>query len=358
MCNRSVSVDPYCAPVHILTVTDAWEPQVNGVVRTIQATNRVLEAWGHQTSLITPLDFKTVPCPTYPEIRLALFPGARIRDRILSTRPDAIHIATEGPLGWAARGLCRRLGLPFVTAYHTRFPEYVYARSKIPLELSYGLFRFFHNAAAAVLAPTPAIIRDLEARGFRQVQFWSRGVNHAVFKPSEPTDVGTKTPPIFLFVGRVAVEKNIQAFLDLDLPGEKWVAGEGPSLEGLRKRYPAVRFFGVMTQPELARLYSAADVFVFPSRTDTFGLVMVEAMACGLPVAAYPVEGPIDVIGTSDAGVLAEDLREACLQALHIPKARALERAAQFSWEKATQEFLAAHETHRIRWERIQTQSR
>jgi glycosyltransferase involved in cell wall biosynthesis len=339
--------------VHILTVTDAWEPQVNGVVRTIQATNRVLEDWGHQTSLITPLDFKTVPCPTYPEIRLALFPGAYIRDRILKTRPDAIHIATEGPLGWAARAFCRRTGIPFVTAYHTRFPEYVHARSRVPLGLTYGLFRYFHNAAATVLAPTPAIIRDLEARGFRQVRFWSRGVNHAIFKPSEPRPVEDKKPPVFLFVGRVAVEKNIQAFLDLDLPGEKWVAGEGPSLEGLRRRYPTVRFFGVMTQTELASLYSAADVFVFPSRTDTFGLVMVEAMACGLPVAAYPVEGPIDVIGSSDAGVLSEDLRAACLEALKIPKARALARASEFGWERATQEFLDAHKAHAIDWARL-----
>lgn len=352
-CHGFVFFDAYCAAVHILTVTDAWEPQVNGVVRTIQATNRVLEDWGHQTSLITPLDFKTVPCPTYPEIRLALFPGAYIRDRILKTRPDAIHIATEGPLGWAARAFCRRTGIPFVTAYHTRFPEYVHARSRVPLGLTYGLFRYFHNAAATVLAPTPAIIRDLEARGFRQVRFWSRGVNHAIFKPSEPRPVEDKKPPVFLFVGRVAIEKNIQAFLDLDLPGEKWVAGEGPSLEGLRRRYPTVRFFGVMTQTELASLYSAADVFVFPSRTDTFGLVMVEAMACGLPVAAYPVEGPIDVIGSSDAGVLSEDLRAACLEALKIPKARALARASEFSWERATQEFLDAHKAHAIDWARL-----
>lgn len=350
-CHGFVFVGPYCAAVHILTVTDAWEPQVNGVVRTIQATNRVLEGWGHQTSLITPLDFKTVPCPTYPEIRLALSPGAAIRERILTSRPDAIHIATEGPLGWAARRLCRRLRLPFVTAYHTRFPEYIHARSRVPLGITYALFRTFHNAASAVLAPTPAIIRDLETRGFRNVRFWSRGVNHSIFQPSAPLEVDPRRPPVFLFVGRVAVEKNIQGFLDLDLPGEKWVAGEGPSLERLRRRYPAVRFFGVMTQPELARLYSAASVFVFPSRTDTFGLVMVEAMACGLPVAAFPVEGPIDVIGESDAGVLSEDLQSACLRALEIPRTRAIERASVFSWERATQEFLDAHAAHSIRWD-------
>lgn len=349
-CHGNDLSSPYCAAVHILTVTDAWEPQVNGVVRTIQATNRVLEAWGHATSLITPLDFRTIPCPTYPEIRLALFPAQLIRERILASRPDAIHIATEGPLGWAARSLCRRLRIPFVTAYHTRFPEYICARSGVPLALSYRLFRHFHNAAAAVLAPTPAIIRDLQARGFRNVQFWSRGVNHDIFKPSEPLAVDGRQPPVFLFVGRVAVEKNIQAFLDLDLPGEKWVAGEGPSLESLRRRYPSVRFFGVMSQAELARLYSGANVFVFPSRTDTFGLVMVEAMACGLPVAAYPVEGPIDVIGSSDAGVLSQDLRAACLQAMEIPKDRPIARAAEFSWEKATGEFLSIHQAHAIDW--------
>lgn len=337
--------------MHILTVTDAWEPQVNGVVRTIQATNRVLEDWGHQTSLITPLDFRTVPCPTYPEIRLALFPRSMIRDRILSSRPDAIHIATEGPLGWAARNLCRRLGLPFVTAYHTRFPEYVYARSRVPLRMTYGIVRRFHNAASAVLAPTPAIIQDLEARGFRNLRYWSRGVNHTIFKPLCARHSGPSQPPVFLFAGRVAVEKNIQAFLELDLPGEKWVAGEGPLLEGLRRRYPEVKFFGLMTQTELARLYSAADVFVFPSRTDTFGLVIVEAMACGLPVAAFPVEGPIDVVGSSDAGVLSEDLRAACLGALEIPRDRAIERARAFCWERATQEFLEAHAAHPIDWQ-------
>lgn len=337
--------------MHILTITDAWEPQVNGVVRTIQATNRVLEAMGHQTSLITPLEFRTVPCPTYPEIRLAVFPNAQIEARIKALKPDAIHIATEGPLGWAARGICKRLGLPFVTAYHTRFPEYVQARSGIPARWIYALFRHFHNAADAVLAPTSAIIKDLQQRGFQRVVHWSRGVNHAVFYPREPMPVEGKRPPIFLYVGRVAVEKNIQAFLALDLPGEKWVAGEGPLLDKLRSTYPTVRFFGVMTQPELASLYSAADVFVFPSKTDTFGLVMIEAMACGLPVAAYPVEGPLDVVADSGAGVLSVDLREACLKALEIPRERARARAAEFTWERATEQFAEALATCQIDWQ-------
>lgn len=336
--------------MHILIVTDAWEPQVNGVVRTIQATNRTLEQLGHQISLITPLDFKTIPCPTYPEIRLALIPGREIARRIQSLRPDAIHIATEGPLGWAARGVCRRLKLPFVTAYHTRFPEYVHARTRIPPSWLYALFRRFHNAAHSVLAPTPAIIRDLEQWGFRRVRYWTRGVNHQIFRPTEPTTVPDKKPPVFLYVGRVAVEKNISAFLDLKLPGEKWVAGEGPSMNKLRARHPDVRFFGVMSQTDLAKLYNAADVFVFPSKTDTFGLVMAEAMACGLPVAAYPVEGPIDVVASSGAGILHHDLHHACIKALEIPRQKALERAATFSWEQATQQFLEAHREAVIIW--------
>lgn len=336
--------------MHILTITDAWEPQVNGVVRTIQATNRVLEQLGHQTSLITPLEFKTVPCPTYPEIRLAVLPDAYIRSRIKALRPDAIHIATEGPLGWAARNICLRLRLPFVTAYHTRFPEYVQARTGLPARWIYRLFRHFHNAADTVLAPTGAIIRDLEARGFQRVSHWSRGVNHEIFHPREPLSVERHRPPVFLYVGRVAVEKNIQAFLNLDLPGEKWVAGEGPLLDRLRGQHPEVRFFGVMTQPELASLYSAANVFVFPSRTDTFGLVMVEAMACGLPVAAYPVEGPLDVVADSGAGVLDTDLRAACLKALEISRETAMARAVDFTWERATEQFADAMGQSQIDW--------
>jgi glycosyltransferase involved in cell wall biosynthesis len=327
--------------VKILIVTDAWEPQVNGVVRTLKSTRRELERMGHQVEMLTPLDFKTMACPTYPEIRLSMFPGRRVAKRIRDGGFDALHIATEGPLGIAARGYAKRQGLLFTTAYHTRFPEYVQARFGVPLAITYRFLRWFHGAGEAVLVPTQIVKRDLEAFGFRpdQVVLWSRGVELDVFKPGSamPNDA---TPPVFLCVGRVAVEKNIEAFLALDLPGTKWVAGEGPQLEMLRQRYPSARFTGVLSQLELASLYNAASVFVFPSKTDTFGLVLLEAMACGCPVAAYPVTGPLDVIGDSPAAVLSEDLRQACLDALKIDRRLPRAHAEQFSWEACTRQFV------------------
>jgi len=325
----------------IMIVTDAWEPQVNGVVRTLKNTTRELAALGHRVELLTPLDFRTIACPTYPEIRLSLMPGQRVRERLDAFAPEALHIATEGPLGLAARKYAKRRGLPFTTAYHTRFPEYVQARFGLPLAWTYRFLRWFHGSSLAVMAPTPVVKADLERFGFTNVVLWSRGVDLEIFRPIESKVLNTARP-IFLYVGRVAVEKNVEAFLKLDLPGSKWVVGEGPQLAELRSRYPQANYLGVLSQPELARVYAAADVFVFPSRTDTFGLVLLEALACGVPVAAFPVTGPIDVLADGGAGAMHEDLREACLDALKIERAHARAWAERFSWHKASAQF-AAH---------------
>lgn len=329
--------------MRICIITDAWRPQVNGVVRTLTETRRELTRLGHRVRLITPLLFRTLPCPTYPEIRLSLAPARKLARLIDGFAPDALHIATEGPLGWAARRHALKRGIPFTTAYHTRFPEYIQARFGIPLAWSYAVMRCFHNRAARIMVPTEVVRRDLAAVGFRNVVMWSRGVDVEIFNPrpggDNPRDFLKETRPIFLYVGRVAVEKNVEAFLKLDLPGTKWVVGEGPALAELKRKYPEAYFAGVFPQAELARYYAAADVFVFPSKTDTFGLVLLEALACGLPVAAYPVTGPVDVIGNSDAGALDDDLRAACLRALDIPRERARAHALNFSWAEAARQF-------------------
>ena len=328
--------------MRILIVTDAWEPQVNGVVRTLKSTRVELERLGHQVRMVTPLSFRTLPCPTYPDIRLSIFPRRGVDRRIREFAPQAIHIATEGPLGMAARAYALRNGVPFTTAYHTRFPEYVKARTALPLGFTYSFLRWFHGPAQAMMVPTEVVRRDLLANGFaaERVVLWSRGVDLGIFRPGAKMRHELR-PPIFLYVGRVAVEKNIEAFLKLDLPGSQWVAGDGPDLAKLKSRYPQVKFTGVLNQLELASLYNAADVFVFPSRTDTFGLVLLEAMACGCPVAAYPVTGPVDVIGDSPAGALDEDLHAACLRALTIDRAAARQHAERYSWEACTRQFLA-----------------
>ena len=324
--------------MRVLIVTDAWEPQVNGVVRTLKSTRRELQALGHSVEMLTPLEFCTVPCPTYPDIRLSLFPGRTVARRIRELAPQALHIATEGPLGMAARAFARRNVLPFTTAYHTRFPEYVQARFGFPLSWTYRFLRWFHAPSKAVMAPTPVVVRDLEAWGFENVVLWTRGVDLEVFKFARTDRLATQ-PPIFLYVGRVAVEKNVEAFCELDLPGSKWVVGEGPALPAIRAKYPQVSYLDVLDQQALAEVYAAADVFVFPSKTDTFGLVLLEAMACGLPVAAYPVTGPLDVLGDSGAGAMHEDLRTACLEALKIDRATARRHAERFSWRAATEQF-------------------
>ena len=322
----------------IMIVTDAWEPQVNGVVRTLKQTMHELKKMGYVIEMITPLEFKTIPCPTYPDISLSLFPGRKVRQKMESFSPDAIHIATEGPLGIAARAYAIKNRLPFTTAYHTRFPEYVKARTSIPLAITYKFLRWFHDPSLAVMAPTDVVVKDLESYGFTNVVLWTRGVDLEVFKMQESKELDT-SHPIFLYVGRVAVEKNIEAFLELKLPGSKWVVGDGPALAGLKAKYPEVNYLGVLQQEKLAKVYAAADVFVFPSKTDTFGLVLLEAMACGLPVAVYPVTGPIDVIGNSKAGAMNNDLREACLEALTIPREVARAHAEKFSWQAASEQF-------------------
>lgn len=324
----------------VMIVTDAWEPQVNGVVRTLKQTRSELEKMGHTVDLLSPLEFRTLPCPTYPEIRLSLLAGGKVKRRLQEFAPDAIHIATEGPLGLAARKYCQRHKLPFTTAYHSRFPEYVQLRFGVPLSISYRWFRWFHNAAHAVMAPTRVVIEDLQTRGITNVALWSRGVDLETFKPG-PRDRLQTHKPIFVYVGRVAVEKNIEAFLELDLPGSKWVCGDGPAAVQLKAKYPGVNWLGVLNQQELARVYNAADVFVFPSKTDTFGLVLLEAMACGCPVAAYPVTGPIDVIGADGPGALRNDLREACLAALEIDRGEVRRFAERYSWAAASRQFLS-----------------
>lgn len=322
----------------IMIVTDAWEPQVNGVVRTLKQTIYELQKMGHVVEMITPAAFKTIPCPTYPDISLSLLPGKGVAKRIKEFAPDAIHIATEGPLGLATRSHALRHNLPFSTAYHTRFPEYVYARTRIPLAWTYRFLKWFHGPSLAIMAPTKVVKDDLEKFGFANVVIWTRGVDLEIFKPQD-SKVLNSAHPIFLYVGRVAVEKNINAFLEIDLPGSKWVVGDGPAMKEFKERYPLVHYLGVLNQYELAKVYAAADVFVFPSKTDTFGLVLLEAMACGLPVAAYPVTGPIDVLENSHAGVMDNDLRTACLNALKIPRAVARSHAEKFSWKVASEQF-------------------
>ena len=324
----------------IAIVTDAWYPQINGVVRTLTKTREGLEALGHEVLMVTPEHFRTFPCPTYPEIRLSIFPGRLVSARLRAFAPDHLHIATEGPLGLAARRFAKRNQLCFTTAYHTRFPEYVQSRIRIPIGWTYAFMRWFHKPGKAVMAPTNAVVSDLQRWRVGRPVIWPRGVDLELFKPDE---VARETPdrktPIFINVGRVAVEKNLEAFLSLDLPGEKWVVGGGPALNQLQARYPQVRFFGPKDMAELPALYNQADVFVFPSRTDTFGLVLLEAMACGLPVAAFPVTGPIDVIGDSKAGALDEDLGAACRKALKTSRRSARRHAETFSWSAATDIF-------------------
>jgi glycosyltransferase involved in cell wall biosynthesis len=326
--------------MRIMIVTDAWEPQVNGVVRTLKNTMAQLRAMGHRVDCIAPLEFRTVPCPSYPDIKVAVMPSKHVARRLHRFDPEALHLATEGPLGCAARRWALQHGMPFTTAYHTRFPEYAHARWRIPHSWMYAYLRWFHAPSKGVFAPTPVVQHDLAARGLQNIRLWSRGVDHEIFY-ARKVDRPRASLPIFLYAGRVAVEKNIEAFLALDLPGQKWVAGEGPGLAAIRKRYPHARYLGMLDQGELAEVYTQADVFVFPSKTDTFGLVMLEALACGLPVAAYPVTGPLDVIGDSNAGALHADLRTACLSALLLKRADAVTHAQRFSWRAATEQFVS-----------------
>jgi len=327
--------------MRLAIVTDAWLPQVNGVVRTLGHTVRELSAAGHEVRVISPADFRTVPCPTYPEIRLSLFAGRSVRRRLDALAPDAVHIATEGPLGLAARAWCLRRNWPFTTAYHTQFPEYLRARFPIPVSLGYAAVRWFHGRAARTLVATPSMWRLLESRGFRNLALWGRGVDTDLFRPRDKAFLDLPRP-VWLYFGRVAVEKGIDDFLSLDLPGTKLVVGDGPAAESLRRRYPDVVYAGYRHGEDLAAHIAASDVFVFPSRTDTFGLVLLEAMACGVPVAAYPVTGPIDVVVEGVTGVLGEDLRAAALAALQLSPEACREKALRHSWEAATNQFLSS----------------
>ena len=324
----------------IAIATDAWQPQINGVVRTLGQTGEHLKQLGHEVLFMTPQDFRTYPCPTYPSIRLAVFPKRGVHRLLREFRPQAIHIATEGPIGHAARALCRKFSLPFTTSYHTQFPEYVRARVPLPIDWSYAYLRRYHSRAARVMVATNSMKQRLEARGFKNLAIWARGVDAELFKPG-PKHYLSDARPLSMYMGRVAVEKNIEAFLNLDLPGTKYVVGDGPDLEQLRGRYPGVRFTGQKLGRELASHLASADVFVFPSVTDTFGLVLLEAMACGVPVAAYPVTGPIDVVQNGKTGVLDEDLRRAVLGALKLDPADCVAYARQHSWRNWTERFVS-----------------
>lgn len=327
-------------------ITDAWQPQVNGVVTTLVELVREMEQLGHNVVVIHPGLFTTRPCPGYDGIDLAVRPAKRLRQILQEAAPDAIHVATEGPLGWAARSYCKKHKLAFTTAFHTRFPEILKAALRVPLWMGYALFRHFHSASSGVLVPTPSVQRMLDARGFRNLRTWTHGVDMQLFtyvdQPQRFEALGRLARPVSLFVGRVSYEKNIDAFLKLDVPGTKVVCGVGPLEESLKAQYPQVRWLGLLPRDELAKVYAAADVFVMPSRSETFGLVMLEAMACGTPVAAYPVEGPLEVVGTpAKGGVLSEDLAAAWYKALAIPRHEARARALDFSWAHASRLFIS-----------------
>jgi glycosyltransferase involved in cell wall biosynthesis len=333
---------PDASSHRILIISDAWHPQINGVVRTLTTVVAELEAMGHVVDVIGPDRFRTVPCPTYPDISLSILPKRKLVRMILDFRPDALHIATEGPLGLAARRWALRTGFRFTTAFHTRFAEYLHARTRIPVRPVYAWMRRFHDAGAGTMVATRSLQDELTLRGFSQIRPWSRGVDLDLFKP-EPRENWDLPRPIFIYVGRVAVEKNIGAFLDLDLPGSKVVVGGGPQLASLRREYPSVTFTGPRYGEELARAYAGADVFVFPSLTDTFGLVILESLACGTPVAAFPVTGPKDVLGGAigRVGAVNTDLRQAALDALHADRDACRAHAELYSWRACAELFLS-----------------
>ena len=331
--------------MRIMMVTDAWEPQVNGVVRTLKRTIKECTELGHEFEIVSPSDgFRTLPLITYPEIRLALFAKGKVEERFLSYEPDAVHIVTEGPLGWAMRDICLKHKMPYTTSYHTRFPEYVSARFPIPLSWGYAYVKEFHKYSGRVMVTTQSMIDELTSHGFKNIAQWSRGVDTELFDPSRRRDdfepYKDLERPIWLNVGRVAVEKSLDEFLDLDIPGTKVIVGDGPQREELIERYPNAVFPGTRFNEELADYFANADIFVFPSKTDTFGLVNLEAMAAGIPVAAYPVAGPKDIIKGSNAGVVDEDLRTACMACLDIDKDAPRKYAEQFSWRRCGEEFI------------------
>ena len=334
--------------MRIMLITDAWEPQVNGVVRTMKRVIAECEEMGHEWEIVSPADgFKTIPLPTYSEIRLALGAKKSIATRFDIFEPDAIHIATEGTLGMAGRAMCLKHKHPFSTSYHTRFPEYVSARFPIPLSWGYKFVRWFHRYSGKVMVATPSMRVELEGHGFNNVVSWTRGVDTHLFHPSKRIVEGAEGDPfkglprpIFLNVGRVAVEKNIEAFIEQDLPGSKVIIGEGPQLEELKKKYPDAHFLGAKFGDELATYFACADVFVFPSLTDTFGLVILEAMATGTPVAAFDAPGPRDIIPGSEAGMIDTDLAKASLACLDLNRTTARKYAEGYSWRACAEAFV------------------
>ncbi len=332
--------------MRIILVTDAWEPQVNGVVRTLSRTVAECRQMGHTVEVISPNDgYLTFPLPTYPEIKLAFFAKKDIQRRIEKFEPDAIHIATEGTIGLAARAVCLKWNWPFTTSYHTQFPEYIHARLPfVPLSWGYAFMRRFHNSGGRMMVTTPSMRDELLAKGFRNISAWARGVDTVLFNPQlrdvENGVYAGLQRPIFVNVGRIAVEKNMEGFLELDLPGTKVVVGDGPQLGELRRKYPDAVFTGAKYDKDLARHFADADVFVFPSRTDTFGLVNLEAMACGTPVSSFPVPGPQDIIGTSGAGVFDHDLRSASIACLELDREIARAHAQTYSWKSCAEDFV------------------
>lgn len=326
--------------MRILLATDAWAPQINGVVRTYENIRKQLEQWGNDVYVIHPDLFNTMPCPSYPEIRLAVLPKTLTAKLIGKYQPDAVHIATEGPVGSAARSYCMNNKIPFTTSFHTQFPEYIRKRVLVPLNLSYAYIRDFHRPACRTLVPTESQKQKLVERGFSKLVTWSRGVDTEIFNPAKKHRYES-AGPIFLYMGRVAVEKGIDEFLDLDLPGSKVIVGDGPDLERLKKIYKDVIFTGFKTGHELAEYVAGADVFVFPSRTDTFGIVLIEAMACGLPVAAFPVTGPVDVVENGITGILDNDLQKAAIAALKLNSEKCISAASKFTWKASAQAFLS-----------------
>jgi glycosyltransferase involved in cell wall biosynthesis len=324
--------------MRIMIVTDAWFPQTNGVVSTLAQTAAWLGRFGHEVRIINPRDFYNVACPTYPEIRLSVLPYKKLQRSILAYSPQALHIATEGPLGLSARRFCLRRGMRFTTSYHTQFPQYLRARFPIPLRASYRALRWFHGAAARCMVSTASVRRDLAAHGFKNLAAWRRGVDTEVFKP-RPKHFLALPRPIAAYVGRIAVEKNIEAFLRMNWTGTKIVIGDGPERARLERQFPDARYLGYRFGEDLATHLAAADVMVFPSRTDTFGLVNLEAMACGVPVAAYPVTGPIDVVEDGVTGALDPDLAAAASRALKVDPQACRERALKSGWEECSREF-------------------
>ena len=336
--------------MRIVLATDAWEPQVNGVVRTLTRTVAECRAMGHEVDVIEPSQFRTIPAPTYPEIKLALGAEEEIREKLRALEPEAVHIATEGPIGIATRRICVEWKLPFTTSYHTKFPEYISARFPVPVQVGYAYMKWFHKPSGRLMVATPTLKKELEEHGFKNISPWTRGVDTEQFRPDlerifhelgGPKDPGKDWPrPFWLNVGRVAVEKNIEAFLETDLPGTKIIVGDGPARAELEAKYPDAKFLGAKFGEELARCFRDADVFVFPSWTDTFGLVILESMAAGTPVAAYPAHGPIDLVPGSNAGAIDEDLKVACLEALKCDRAATRAYAEKFSWRASAEQFV------------------